>query len=358
MPVETTDRKIFYSCNGSQVIFPFTFPISAETDLVVKVRTDATGAVSTLTLTTNYTVSKTGSTWDSGGNVTTVDTYATGKTLMIKRVTTLDQTKDYIESDDFPAESHEEGLDKLTRIAQELQEELDRSLKMPDTDDEDLDMTIPNSVDRASKWLGFDADGQPTAVQTTPSSVTVSAFAETILDDADAAAVRTTIDALQDADEVIDVNKLADDASYKNAQTRYYNVPLWGYVTTLAGNIYAYAFKISFVNAAGSVVIPVDLPHEATITEVKAWGEIGTADHAPTFILHRNEWTTNGYMGDTLASFNIAAGATSGLDNAISYADIDNSSYKYIMRVINNAGTPSYDITGIRIKYTVLKPLP
>ena len=193
MPVNTTIRRKLYACNGSQVIFPFTFPISAETDLVVKVRTDATGAVTTLTLTTNYTVTKAGANWDSGGNVTTVATYAAGKTLLVKRVTQHTQTKDYIESDDFPAESHEEGLDKLTRLVQELQEELDRSLQMPDTDAENLDMTIPTTVDRASKWLGFDASGQPVAVQTTPSSVTVSLFAETVLDDVDAAAIIATL---------------------------------------------------------------------------------------------------------------------------------------------------------------------
>ena len=152
MPVNTTIRRKLYACNGSQVIFPFTFPISGEGDLVVKIRTDATGAVTTLALTTNYTVTKSGANWDSGGNVTTVSTYASGKTLLVKRVTQQTQTKDYIESDDFPAESHEEGLDKLTRISQELQEGLDRSLQMPDTDADALVMTIPNSIDRASKW--------------------------------------------------------------------------------------------------------------------------------------------------------------------------------------------------------------
>jgi len=212
MPTETTIRKKYYSCNGSQKIFPFTFPISAETDLVVKVRTDATGAVSTLTLTTDYTVSKTGANWDSGGNVTTVAAYASGKTLVIIRSTQKTQTKDYIEGDDFPAESHEEGLDKLTRLMQERSEELDRSLKAPDTDSEDLDMTLPTSVDRASKWLGFDADGQPTGVQTTPSSVTVTAAAETVLDDATVAAMCDTLGAFDVNND--DLDDIDDGSTY------------------------------------------------------------------------------------------------------------------------------------------------
>jgi len=164
MPTWTTTRKKFHDCNGSQVIFPFTFPIGSEADIVVKVRTDADGAVVTLELTTDYTVSNAGGNWDSGGSVTTVATYAAGKTLLIKRVTPKTQTKDYLEGDDFPAESHEEGIDKLTRIVQELQEEVYRCIKMPDTDDVDLDMEMPGAIDRAGRWLGFDADGEPTII--------------------------------------------------------------------------------------------------------------------------------------------------------------------------------------------------
>ena len=151
MPTETTTRKKIYACNGSQVTFPFPFPIHSESNIVVRVRTTLTGVVETLTLTTHYTVTKTGANWDNGGNVVTVATYANTKTIMIMRVTEKTQTKDYVEGGNFPAESHEEGLDKLTRIVQELQEEVKRCLKMPDTDDEDLDMEIPNTVDRLGK---------------------------------------------------------------------------------------------------------------------------------------------------------------------------------------------------------------
>jgi len=164
MPTWTTTRKKFYACTGSQVIFPFTFPIGSQDDIVVKVRTDATGAVVTLELTTDYTVSNASGNWDSGGSVTTVATYAVGETLLIKRVTPKTQTKDYLEGDDFPAESHEEGIDKLTRIVQELQEEVWRCIKMPDTDDVDLDMEMPGAIDRAGRWLGFDAAGEPTII--------------------------------------------------------------------------------------------------------------------------------------------------------------------------------------------------
>ena len=203
MPTWTTTRKKFYDCNDSQVIFPFTFPIGSEADIVVKVRTDADGAVVTLELTTDYTVSNAGGNWDSGGSVTTVATYATGKTLLIKRVTPKTQTKDYLEGDDFPAESHEEGIDKLTRIVQELQEEVWRCIKMPDTDDVDLDMEMPGAIDRAGRWLGFDAAGEPTIINIIRLYAILD-FMVTFLESADAEAALAVLGIPADTVHLID----------------------------------------------------------------------------------------------------------------------------------------------------------
>jgi hypothetical protein len=46
------------------------------------------------------------------------------------RDTTQVQAIDYIANDPFPAETHEEGLDRSVILAQELQEEVDRSIKI------------------------------------------------------------------------------------------------------------------------------------------------------------------------------------------------------------------------------------
>ena len=40
---------------------------------------------------------------------------------------------DYIANDPFPAESHEEGLDRAMMAVQQLQEEVDRSIKLSRT---------------------------------------------------------------------------------------------------------------------------------------------------------------------------------------------------------------------------------
>jgi len=51
--------------------------------------------------------------------------------VTIIRVLPLTQGIDYSDYDDFPAETHEGGLDKLTMITQQLQEQLDRAIVVP-----------------------------------------------------------------------------------------------------------------------------------------------------------------------------------------------------------------------------------
>jgi hypothetical protein len=130
MTVSSTTNRVSYACGGGVTDFAYTFKVFSEADLVVAVK-DASGTETILTLTTDYSVSGVGST--GGGNVTTVATYAAGNTLVILRQLEILQETDYIEGSAFPANSHEDALDKLTMIAQQLDEEMGRSLTMPVT---------------------------------------------------------------------------------------------------------------------------------------------------------------------------------------------------------------------------------
>lgn len=223
MTVSNTTRRVEYACNGSVHDFGFAFPIDAAADLVVVVR-DSTGAETVLTLTTDYEISTdVADDYTDGGTVTTV-TYASGSraeknwgsgnTLIIYRDTALTQDSTYFTNRGFRQENIERNLDKLTMIVQELADGLTRSVAAPTTDD-GADMTLPNAVQRAGKYLYFDSNGLPTVVSKTlgevpatafgeslvatadgPSALTalgVTAFGQTILDDTTAAAARATL---------------------------------------------------------------------------------------------------------------------------------------------------------------------
>ena len=175
MTVSTTTLKVSYSGNGSTAAFAYTFKVFAQSELKVIIRSSA-GVETTKTLTTHYTVSGVGSA--SGGNVTFTsgNIPASGETVVILRDTPLTQATDYVENDPFPAASHMDALDKLTHITQEMQEELDRTLKVSKTV---TDLTTPefseDAAARADKLLAFDDDGDELTVTTgRVSSVSIS----------------------------------------------------------------------------------------------------------------------------------------------------------------------------------------
>ena len=113
MTISSTTVKNSYSGNGSNDTFVYGFKIFANTDLQVIIRS-AAGTETTKTLTTHYTVTGVGSA--SGGNVvfTAGNIPTATETVVLIRNVPQTQAIDYIANDPFPAETHEEGLDRAT----------------------------------------------------------------------------------------------------------------------------------------------------------------------------------------------------------------------------------------------------
>lgn len=87
----------------------------------------------------------------------------------------------------------------LVLLAQERQEELSRTPKFPATDPTTSHGDWPSHIDRASKYAGWDADGKPITVASAVGiTAVVTPFAETLLDDGDAATARATLDTFED----------------------------------------------------------------------------------------------------------------------------------------------------------------
>ena len=162
MTVSSTTTRNSYSGDGSTTAFAYGFKIFASSDLTVILRS-ATGVETVQTETTHYTVSNVGVA--SGGNVTFGSAPASGVTVVIRRNSPLTQLTDYTPNDPFPADDHENALDKLTFISQQQQEELDRSIKLSRTNTMTSTEFTTSATDRASKILAFDTSGELSVTQ-------------------------------------------------------------------------------------------------------------------------------------------------------------------------------------------------
>jgi len=152
MAVSSTTSKVSYTASASQTVFAYTFKIFADADLKVYVNDVLK------TLTTDYTVSDAGET--AGGNVTFGTGLSASDSVVIERVLTLTQGTDYVENDPFPAETHEDALDRLTFITQQHQDALDRTVKFATTVTDVGDVEVLGSATaRASKLFAFDSSG-------------------------------------------------------------------------------------------------------------------------------------------------------------------------------------------------------
>jgi hypothetical protein len=160
MTISSTTVKNSYNGDGSTTTFSYTFKIFANSDLQVIIRNNTTATETVKTLTTHYTVTGAGSA--SGGSVifTAGNIPASGETVVLRRAVPQTQAIDYIANDPFPAESHEEGLDRAMMTLQQVQEEVTRSIKLSRTNTmTSTEFTIGASA-RAGKFLSFDSNGE------------------------------------------------------------------------------------------------------------------------------------------------------------------------------------------------------
>ena len=177
MTVSSTTTKRSASGDGSNDTFSYNFKIFDDDDITVIIRTDSTGAETTKTKTTHYTVTGVGSA--SGGNVvfTSGNIPASGETVVLLRTTARTQLSDYVANDPFPAATHEDALDKLTFIVQELEEEIGRAIKVSKTNIIATSEFTTSAADRANKLLSFDGSGDLTVTTGKVDTVTASVSA-------------------------------------------------------------------------------------------------------------------------------------------------------------------------------------
>lgn len=156
--ISSTTRRIVYTGSAGTGPYAFNFEVLAQTDIAVYFN------YTELTLTTDYTVTVdadgTGSvTIVTGTNVPSTPTASDRITIVGDR--TIERSTDFTTGGPLFATSLNDEFDSQTIFVQQVQEQADRALRAPNTDPTNIDMTLPNNVDRANKTLAFDSDGNP-----------------------------------------------------------------------------------------------------------------------------------------------------------------------------------------------------
>lgn len=186
-------------------------------DLTVYVVINATDVATQLTEGVDYTVSggdgSTGTVNLAGGSDPHGALFS-GTTLVIVRELAITQGTDFVNNDSSDAEVLEDALDKSTMILQQLDARVQRSAALADSDITGADVTLPTPA--ANQLIGWDDDGLALVNYVAGDfdiDILVSAFGETLVDDATAGDALTTLGVSAYA------QTLLDDASAGDART-------------------------------------------------------------------------------------------------------------------------------------------
>jgi hypothetical protein len=198
MSVSSTTAKVTFAGNNSTTVFNFSFTIFLNSDLVVTFR-NSSGVESTLSEgsgATNYSVSV--SSLPGNGSITYPASGSTklqaNERLTIKRVLPLTQTIDLQNQGGYFPDVQETGFDKGVLISQQIDEEVDRSVKLPIWTS-GVDPTLP--VPTANTVFGWNSDA--TSLITGPTIDTIAgATASAAAAATSASQAATHLDTFQD----------------------------------------------------------------------------------------------------------------------------------------------------------------
>jgi hypothetical protein len=85
-----------------------------------------------------------------------------GSNIVITRDISIERVTDFPPSGAFQIASLNTGLDRLTAIAADLNDSVNRTIRLTDYDTTGaLNLELPSASDRAGKFLSFDANGTP-----------------------------------------------------------------------------------------------------------------------------------------------------------------------------------------------------
>lgn len=160
---------IQYVASNGQTVFPYPFPITQDSDLVV-----VQGAL-TLNTDAGYTLSGQGN--DTGGNVTFTLGQVTGTIITLYRDIAIERVSQFAQNSGFSSATFNAEFNNIYLIMQQLESSLSQALQIPNTNNPSP-VTVLTPANYAGKYLSFDAFGNPTpALLTSSGSLTQAIIA-------------------------------------------------------------------------------------------------------------------------------------------------------------------------------------
>lgn len=204
--ISTETNRNDYIGTGIVDTYQYNFKIFDEGDLLVTTK-DVDGVESTLVLNVDYSVDGAGD--DAGGEITLLDGPLTADYgITVRRVLDIEQPTDIRNQGAFFPSIHEDAFDRLTMLVQQLQDQVNRSLKLAETDYLSS-FFLPTEIDRANRYLAFDSSGNPIAATELGDGLTVSAYMESFLASTNAANARVAL-GINGSGQVIATGDIAD----------------------------------------------------------------------------------------------------------------------------------------------------
>jgi hypothetical protein len=160
--ISNVARRIVYT--GSAGVGPYAFPFEVLTQTDIAVYKNS----ALLTLTVDYTVTISSSL--GTGSVTLTSAASGTDQITIVGARAVQRTTDFTTGGDFFANTLNSELDSQTIFVQQIAETAERALRAPVTDPTSINMILPSQTIRASKYLGFDNNGNPIATAGTAST--------------------------------------------------------------------------------------------------------------------------------------------------------------------------------------------
>jgi hypothetical protein len=251
-------RRVVYTGSAGVGPYAFSFPVLVNTDIAVYKNTTL------LTLTTDYTVTISGST--GTGSITLVVAATGADQITIVGARAIQRSTDFVTGGDFFANTLNTELDSEVIFTQQIAETAERALKAPVTDPTSIDMTLPAKATRAGKYLSFNSStGNPEVVNSVTNINTIAGIAADVTTVSgisanvtavagNAANVTTVATNIANVNatggNIANVNSVAGNATNINAVNS--NSTNINTVATNIANVNATGASIANVNAVGS----------------------------------------------------------------------------------------------------------